>query len=98
MSRTSGTRAGDSPHPKGNNLKQRIILAGGAGFLGTALAKRFVALGNEVLVLTRTPKVRGDGVKEIFWDAKTLGEWAKLVYGADVVINLTGKSVDCRYT
>src|ERR1043166_2482751 len=79
-------------------MKQRIILAGGGGFLGTALAKRFVARGDEVIVLTRAPETRSDGVKEIFWDAKTLGEWTRFVDGADVVINLTGKSVDCRYT
>ena len=79
-------------------MKQKIILAGGGGFLGTALAQRFVARGDEVVVLTRSPRERADGAKEIFWDAKTLGEWAALVDGADAVINLTGKSVDCRYT
>jgi len=79
-------------------MKRRIILAGGRGFLGTALAKHFAAHGDEVVVLTRTPAQRTDGVKEVSWDAKTFGDWTKLVDGADVVINLTGKSVDCRYT
>jgi uncharacterized protein (TIGR01777 family) len=79
-------------------MKRRIILAGGSGFLGNALARTFVARGDEVVVLTRSPKNRGDGVREVLWDAKSLGEWAALVDGADVVINLTGKSVDCRYT
>ena len=79
-------------------MKKRIILAGGSGFLGTALAKRFLSRGDEVIVLTRSPENRSDGAKEVFWDAKTLGEWAKLVDGADVVINLNGRSVDCRYT
>lgn len=80
-----------------NNMK-KIILAGGSGFLGTALARRFRAAGDDVTVLTRSPRHRSDGVKEVSWDAKTLGEWATLVDGADVVINLNGKSVDCRYT
>ncbi len=79
-------------------MKRRIILAGGRGFLGTALARTFLARGDEVIVLSRSPQERSDGVKEIAWDAKSAGEWMKLVDGADVVINLTGKSVDCRYT
>jgi uncharacterized protein (TIGR01777 family) len=79
-------------------MKQRIILAGGAGFLGQALAKMFLQRGCEVIVLTRSPRIRPDQAKEVYWDAKTLGDWAKFVDGADVVINLAGKSVDCRYT
>ncbi len=79
-------------------MKTRIILAGGAGFLGQALAKMFLQRGCEVIVLTRSPSARKDKAKEIYWDAKSLGDWAKLVDGAEVVINLAGKSVDCRYT
>lgn len=80
------------------DMDKRIILAGGSGFLGTALARRFAKAGYEVIVLTRSPHDRTDGAREIFWDAKTLGDWAALLNGADAVINLTGKSVDCRYT
>lgn len=76
----------------------RIILAGGSGYLGNALARKFLALNYEVIVLTRSPRQRPDGVREVVWDAKSLGDWAALVNGADVVVNLTGKSVDCRYT
>jgi uncharacterized protein (TIGR01777 family) len=79
-------------------MKRKIIIAGGSGFLGTALARTFVARGDEVFVLTRSPHSRTDGAKDIAWDAKTLGDWASLIDGADVVLNLTGKSVDCRYT
>jgi uncharacterized protein (TIGR01777 family) len=79
-------------------MKQRIILAGGSGFLGKALAQKFIARGCEVIVLTRSPRERHDGSKEIAWDAKSMGDWAKLIDGAEVVINLAGKSVDCRYT
>lgn len=77
---------------------KRIILAGGSGFLGNALAKRFRERGDEITVLTRSPRARMDGVREIGWDAKSLGDWTKLVDGADMVINLAGRSVDCRYT
>jgi len=76
---------------------QRIILAGGSGFLGNALAERFLGRGDEVIVLTRTPRARTDGAKEIAWDAKSPGDWGKFVDGADVVINLAGRSVNCRY-
>jgi uncharacterized protein len=79
------------------NAQKRIILAGGSGFLGNALARTFLAQQYEVIVFTRSPHSRSDGVKEISWDAKSLGDWATLLDGADVVINLTGKSVDCRY-
>lgn len=79
-------------------MSRRIILAGGSGFLGQALAKRFDEGGSEVVVLTRAPHGRADRVKEMPWDGKTVGEWAKLVEGAGAVINLTGRAVDCRYT
>ncbi|MET3536158.1 TIGR01777 family oxidoreductase [Chryseobacterium limigenitum] len=72
----------------------KIIIAAGTGFLGKNLEKYFTEKGNEVYILTRNPKRKN----EIHWDAKTLGEWKNWVENSDVVINLTGKSVDCRYT
>ena len=72
----------------------KIIIAAGTGFLGKNLEKYFVEKGNEVYILTRNPKRKN----EIHWDAKTLGEWKNLLEGSDVLINLAGKSVDCRYT
>jgi uncharacterized protein (TIGR01777 family) len=79
-------------------MKRRIILAGGSGYLGRALAERFLQQDCELIVLTRSPQSRSDAAKEIFWDAKSLGGWAKWIDGAEVVVNLSGKSVDCRYT
>jgi uncharacterized protein (TIGR01777 family) len=78
-------------------MKGRIILAGGSGFLGNALAKHFLKQDWEVIVLSRSPREQNDGAKEFAWDAKSRGDWAKLLDSADVVINLTGRSVDCRY-
>jgi len=72
----------------------KIIIAAGTGFLGQNLEKYFTEKGNEVYILTRNPKRKN----EIFWDAKTLGEWENILENSDVLINLTGKSVDCRYT
>ncbi len=77
--------------------KQKIILAGGSGFLGGELAKHFKTLDWDVVILTRSPKSRTDGVREIAWDTKSLGDWARELDGATAVVNLTGRSVDCRY-
>jgi len=79
-------------------MSERIVLAGGSGFLGAALANHFKVLGWEVLVLTRHPKPRADGVREIAWDGTNLGSWSAELEGAEAVVNLCGKSVDCRYT
>lgn len=76
----------------------KIILAGGSGFLGGALAKHFSALNWEVVVLTRAPKPQPDSVREVAWDATSRGEWVRELDGATAVVNLTGRSVDCRYT
>jgi len=73
---------------------KNILIAGGRGFLGTALKSFFEKKGHTVWVLTRNPKLSN----EIFWDGETEGEWCSKVGQTDVVINLCGKSVDCRYT
>jgi uncharacterized protein len=78
-------------------MSKRIILAGGSGFLGQVLAEKFLRQNYEVIILARSPRVRNDAAKKIEWDAKSYGDWARYVDGAEVVINLTGKSVDCRY-
>lgn len=70
-----------------------IIIAAGTGFLGKNLEQYFTEKGNQVHILTRNPKREN----ETYWDAKTLGAWKDLLENADVLINLTGKSVDCRY-
>jgi hypothetical protein len=77
---------------------QRIILAGGTGFLGRALALEFSALGYEVLVLTRHPDRIVPGARMVPWDGRTAGPWTAELEGARAVINLTGKNVNCRYT
>lgn len=78
--------------------KKRIVLAGGSGFLGQSLAKELLKRNYEVVVLTRTPRERSDGAKEAGWDGKTLGEWIQFLHGAEAVVNLAGRSVNCRHT
>jgi len=77
--------------------QKRVIIAGGSGFLGTVLTKYFNEDYSRVTILTRHPRERDDYVREIAWDGQTLGPWAKELDGAEIVINLTGRSVDCRY-
>jgi NAD dependent epimerase/dehydratase family enzyme len=76
---------------------KRIILAGGSGFLGRALAAHFRNAGWEVVILTRSPKQLDGSIREVAWDTRTLGDWARELDGATAVVNLTGRSVDCRY-
>ena len=78
--------------------KKRVVLAGGSGFLGRALAKELLARDYEVVVLTRTPQARTDVAKEMAWDGKTSGEWIQFLDGAEAVVNLAGRNIKCRYT
>lgn len=71
-----------------------ITIAGGSGFLGQVLEDYFTKKGDTVYILTRTVKRNND----IYWNAKDLEDWTKTLEQTDVLINLTGKSVDCRYT
>ena len=77
---------------------RRIILAGGSGFLGHVLRNHFLKQGCDVVVLTRSPRQMDGSSRECFWDGRTPGEWTRELDGADVLINLAGRSVDCRYT
>ena len=78
--------------------KKRVVLAGGSGFLGRALAKELLLRNYEVVVLTRSPRERSDGAKEIVWDGKYIGEWIQFLDGAEAVINLAGRGINCRHT
>ncbi|MEM6288077.1 MAG: TIGR01777 family oxidoreductase [Bacteroidota bacterium] len=73
-----------------------IVLPGGSGQIGTLLARAFHADGHEVVVLSRRPA--SAPWRTVGWDGQTLGDWARELDGADVLVNLAGRSVDCRYT
>ncbi len=72
----------------------KVVVPGGTGQVGGILNRALTAAGHDVTVLTRRPT----GDREIGWDGETLGAWAEAVDGSDVVINLAGRSVSCRYT
>jgi uncharacterized protein (TIGR01777 family) len=74
----------------------RVVIAGGSGQIGTVLARAYHARGDDVTILSRSPQ-RAPW-KSIPWDAKTLGEWTAAVDGADVLVNMAGRNVNCRYT
>jgi len=74
----------------------RIVIPGGSGQVGHVLARHFHAQGNTVTVLSRQPQSAPWSV--LPWDGLTPGAWVKALEGADVCINLAGRSVNCRYT
>jgi uncharacterized protein (TIGR01777 family) len=76
----------------------KILLPGGSGQVGTILAKAFHAEGHEVVVLSRSARGGAMPWRVVAWDGRTLGGSAAEVDGADVLINLAGRNVNCRYT
>ncbi len=74
----------------------KIVITGGSGQVGTLLARAFNESGHEVVILSRKPN--SSMWRAVYWDAERLGDWAAELEGADVVINLAGRSVNCRYT
>ena len=80
-----------------NASPRKIVLAGGSGFLGQLLAGHLQARGWEPVVLTRKPSPKAR-FREVAWDARTVGDWARELDGAEAVINLAGRSVNCRFT
>ena len=83
----------------------RIVIPGGGGHLGRILTHYFVRAGHSVTTLTRSaaeesPKVLTDGPakrRSLQWDGRNLDRWVTTLENADVLINLAGRTVDCRY-
>jgi len=73
----------------------RIVIAGGTGQIGSVLRHWFLKKGHEVVILSRSKPTRNGAVH---WNGQDLGSWVEWVDGSDVVINLAGRSVDCRYS
>ena len=72
----------------------KIVIPGGTGNVGAVLERGLLAAGHRLTVLTRSPS----RPHHLHWDGRTVGPWAEAIDGADAVINLAGRSVNCRYT
>ena len=81
--------------PSGGARPLRIVLPGGSGQVGRMLARHFQERGHHVTVLTRGPYAAQ--WQTVHWDGETAGPWTETLEGADVCINLAGRSVNCRY-
>jgi len=75
----------------------KIVIAGGSGYLGRNLANWLTARDHEVVVLTRGSRAGREAVRYILWDGETVRDWAAELDGADAVVNLAGRTVNCRY-
>ncbi len=73
----------------------KIVIPGGSGQVGTILARALHGEGHEVVVLSRRPVCVP--WRCLPWDGEKLGAWVVELDGADVVINLAGRNVNCRY-
>jgi NAD dependent epimerase/dehydratase family enzyme len=73
----------------------RVVITGGSGQIGAILARHFQAEGHAVAVVAR--HVQPAPWPTIPWDGLNPGDWARALDGADAVINLAGRSVNCRY-
>lgn len=90
-------------------MKRKIIFAGGTGFIGKELIKLF-STTDEIIVLSRGIKnvqtnsyddermLQQPNVRYVLWNASTVADWVSELNNADILINLCGKSVNCRYT
>jgi uncharacterized protein (TIGR01777 family) len=74
----------------------KIVIPGGSGQVGTLLARAFHRDGHDVVVLSRRPAVQPWRV--VAWNGSTPGDWQREIDDCDVVVNLAGRSVNCRYT
>jgi len=77
---------------------KKLLIAGGTGFLGNACIDYFKSSFDSLVILTRGKDRTIDTIQYVHWDAKSLGNWSTHLNDCDVVINMTGRSVDCRYT
>ena len=77
---------------------KKLVIAAGTGFLGKVLIAYFKDKTDDIIILTRKPLPNNGNIRYVYWNAKTLTGWETELNGADALINLAGKSVNCRYT
>jgi uncharacterized protein (TIGR01777 family) len=80
------------------NKYKKIVLAGGNGYLGNVLAEYYRSIADEIIILSRKAKKEEGNIKTLVWNGVTKGDWTENLEGTDLLINLCGKNVNCRYT
>lgn len=85
-----------SPPP--GTYGRKIVIAGGSGFLGHSIIHKYWDTPTEIVVLTRNHNQPGKSLSYIHWDGETPGDWVRALEDSTAVINLVGRSVNCRYT
>ncbi|MFY9233281.1 MAG: TIGR01777 family oxidoreductase [Fimbriimonadaceae bacterium] len=78
----------------GIGIEPRVLIAGGAGYLGSVVRTHLTAQGYRCQILTRSPKQAG----ELAWDGKTVGDWKSSLEGAAAIINFSGASISKKWT
>ena len=77
---------------------KKIVLAGGNGYLGGVLADYYKDKTDEIIILSRQQQPAKQNIRTLLWDGKSEGKWTADLVNADMLINLCGKNVNCRYT
>ncbi len=77
---------------------KKIVLAGGNGYMGGVFADYYKDLADEIIILSRQANAPCGNIRTLVWDGKTEGDWTTQLESADLLINLCGKNVNCRYT
>ena len=80
-----------------NEMKKRAVIAGANGFLGRALSRHLMREGWEVTGLVRPGRSVAEGCRRVEWDGRVLATWVEALEGAEMLVNLAGRSVKCRY-
>ncbi len=76
----------------------KIILAGGNGYMGQVFAEYYRSLAKDIIILSRKAVATQGNISTLLWDGVDEGDWGNSLEGADLLINLCGKNVNCRYT
>lgn len=76
---------------------KKIVLAGGNGYMGGVFADYYKDIADEIIILSRHSKAAKENICTVVWDGKTESDWAKEIEGAELLVNLCGKNVNCRY-
>ncbi len=79
-------------------MPRKLIIAGGSGSIGQHLIDHFTGSFDEIVVLSRSESEQKKDHRIVQWDATEIGDWAAEIEHAEAVINLTGKSIQCRFT